>query len=145
MTGEALHEAGIAVSAAMSASHIGVDTVVETRDGRLGQNGLGKDLPNFHIQYYNGGARKSKVFSLLPIRWGRKRCGILGFKGARGLLNGQFKGKGVGISISFQKKDTTGMRIDFLKDCEDVNLSALGLLPEFVKLMGRQETHIVAD
>jgi hypothetical protein len=61
MTGEALHEAGITVSATMSASHIGIDTVVETRDGRLGQNGLGKDLPNFHIQYYNGGERKSKV------------------------------------------------------------------------------------
>jgi hypothetical protein len=62
MTGEALHEAGIAVSAAMPASHIGIDTVVKTGDGRLGQNGFGKDLPNFHIQYYNGGGRKSKVF-----------------------------------------------------------------------------------
>jgi hypothetical protein len=32
----------------MTASDIGVDTVVETGDGRFGQNGFGKDFSDFH-------------------------------------------------------------------------------------------------
>jgi hypothetical protein len=48
MTGETLHETGIAVPASMSAPNIGVDTVIETGNGCLGQNGLGKDLFDFH-------------------------------------------------------------------------------------------------
>jgi hypothetical protein len=49
MTGETLHEAGIAVPAPMSTPNIRVDTEIKTRDGCLGQNGLGKDLLYPHI------------------------------------------------------------------------------------------------
>jgi hypothetical protein len=132
----------------MSASHIRIDTVIETGDGCFSQNGFRKDLPHLHLQYYNGEGRKSKVLPppLLPPQVGEEKGGgLLGFKDSRGLLNGQFKGKGVRISIPLQRKDATGMRIDSLKDSEDVDLSSLRLLPEFVKVMGRQETHIVAD
>ena len=52
----------------MSASHIRIDTVIETGDGCFGQNGFRKDLPYLHLQYYNGEGRKSKVLPppLLP-------------------------------------------------------------------------------
>jgi hypothetical protein len=65
VTSEALHETGITVSATMSASHIRIDTVIETGDGCFGQNGFRKDLPYLHLQYYNGEGRKSKVPPLL--------------------------------------------------------------------------------
>jgi hypothetical protein len=36
MTGEALHKTGITVSTPMPTSHIGIDAVVKTCDGRFG-------------------------------------------------------------------------------------------------------------
>jgi hypothetical protein len=48
MPGKTLHEAGIAVPATMSTPDIGVDTKIKARNGCLGQNGLGKDLFDFH-------------------------------------------------------------------------------------------------
>jgi hypothetical protein len=48
MTGETFHETGIAVPATVTAPDIRVDTVVKTGNGCLGQNGLGKDLFDFH-------------------------------------------------------------------------------------------------
>jgi hypothetical protein len=65
MTGEPLHETGITVSAAMPAPDIGVDTVIKPGNSRFGQNGLGKDLFDFHLQNYNGEPKKWKVSQAL--------------------------------------------------------------------------------
>jgi hypothetical protein len=85
MTGEALHEAGITVPAAMSASYIGIDTVVKTGDGRLGQNGFGKDLPNFHSKIITDKRENRKFFPPSPPPAGGvgKMYGIFGVQGAR--------------------------------------------------------------
>ena len=45
---ETLYETGITVPTTMSTSYIRIDTVIKTGDGRLGQNGLCKDLFDFH-------------------------------------------------------------------------------------------------
>jgi hypothetical protein len=61
VAGETLHETGITVPAAMTATHIRIDTVIEAGDGGLGQNGLCEDLFDFHCSYYNGETKKLKV------------------------------------------------------------------------------------
>lgn len=35
------------------------------------------------------------------------------------------------------------MRIDLLKEIKDVNLPSFRFLPEFIKVMGRDETYIM--
>jgi len=60
MTRETLHEARITVPATVTAPDIRVDTVVKTGNACLGQNGLGKDLLDFHHYYYNEEMNKSK-------------------------------------------------------------------------------------
>ena len=55
MTGETLHETGITVTAAVSASHIGINAIVKAGDSCFGQDGFRKDFPYLHIKYYNGG------------------------------------------------------------------------------------------
>jgi hypothetical protein len=65
VAGETLHETGITVPAAMTATDVRIDTIIKARDGGLGQNGLRKDFFDFHYSYYNGGAKKLKV---LPAR-----------------------------------------------------------------------------
>jgi hypothetical protein len=68
VTSKALHETGIAVPATVTASDIRVDTVIETGDSRLGQNGLGEDFSYFHKNYYNGTAGISKGLSEAKIK-----------------------------------------------------------------------------
>jgi hypothetical protein len=72
VTSEPLHETGITVPATMTASDIRVNTVVKTGNSRFGQNGLGKDFPDFHINYYNGVVNKSKGFLLFFPYWLRR-------------------------------------------------------------------------
>jgi hypothetical protein len=54
MACKALHKTGVTVPTAMTTSHIRINTVVKTGNGRFGQNGLGKDFFYFHSKYYNG-------------------------------------------------------------------------------------------
>jgi hypothetical protein len=54
VTGETLHEAGIAVTTTVPASYVRINAIVETGDSRLRQNGLRKDFFDFHYTYYNG-------------------------------------------------------------------------------------------
>jgi hypothetical protein len=66
----------------MSASHIRIDTVIETGDGCFGQNGFRKDLSYLHLQYYNGKGRKSKVLSIEKLMGSR----VQGSKGASEMI-----------------------------------------------------------
>jgi len=85
ITGEALHESGITVSATMSASHIGIDTVVETGDGCFSQNGLEKISLTFtsNIITEREENRKFSPSSSPPARGGGKRWGIFGLQGVK--------------------------------------------------------------
>jgi hypothetical protein len=67
----------------MAASHIGIDTVIETGNGCFCQNGFGKDLSYFHLKYYNGEVTKWKVFKFKKFTGSR----VPGFSNSRGRVN----------------------------------------------------------
>jgi hypothetical protein len=48
MSCETLHEAGVTVPTAMPATHVGIDAVIKTGDGCLGQNGFCKNFFDSH-------------------------------------------------------------------------------------------------
>ena len=61
-----------------------------------------------------------------------------------GIMNGKIRRREIIIDDVIERKDSTLVGIDLFEHIEDVNLHCLCFLPEFVEVMGRDETDVVS-